>query len=407
MNSAPPEHSPGLGLADVAQLAGSSAPQIRVETVGKVGEQIRLGGLSPEAQQIAVDILTRFAADAEIAVREAVAWQFRNNDRLPGDLALRLADDVARVAAPVLRHYAGFGDDVLLRVVAGGDQEKMQAVAERPTVSPVVSEAIAGSGNIRTVALLVANAGARISEPAFTRIVERFDDAPEVAEPMARRPNLPSSVAWRLIGRVSDAVARDMAARHRIPPAVLEQCVARGREAVMMQLIRPILADGPHLRGFLEQLRLERRLTAELLFRALCAGDLAVFITGMAVLCNVTREAAREMVFDRRPMGLEAAFRRAGLKAWLAPAFRVALDVARGWQRPLDDAGRRDFQIEVMARVFAHCGDSEEPDVAELLVQMFDTRQDGMIAEAVKRMGAASTGIAPQSQPPSPPIDRG
>jgi hypothetical protein len=30
-----------------------------------------------------------------------------------------------------------------------------------------------------------------------------------------------------------------------------------------------------------------------------------------------------------------------------------------------------------------------------------------MIAEAVKRMGAASTGIAPQSQPPSPPIDRG
>jgi hypothetical protein len=40
-------------------------------------------------------------------------------------------------------------------------------------------------------------------------------------------------------------------------------------------------------------------------------------------------------------------------------------------------------------------------------VQMFDTRQDGMIAEAVKRMGAASTGIAPQSQPPSPPIDRG
>jgi uncharacterized protein (DUF2336 family) len=192
MNSAPPEHSPGLGLADVAQLAGSSAPQIRVETVGKVGEQIRLGGLSPEAQQIAVDILTRFAADAEIAVREAVAWQFRNNDRLPGDLALRLADDVARVAAPVLRHYAGFGDDVLLRVVAGGDQEKMQAVAERPTVSPVVSEAIAGSGNIRTVALLVANADARISEPAFTRIVERFDDAPEVAEPMARRPNLPS-----------------------------------------------------------------------------------------------------------------------------------------------------------------------------------------------------------------------
>jgi hypothetical protein len=46
-------------------------------------------------------------------------------------------------------------------------------------------------------------------------------------------------------------------------------------------------------------------------------------------------------LFDRSLTSLEAAFRRAGLKAWLALPFRIALEVARGWQRPLDETGRR------------------------------------------------------------------
>jgi hypothetical protein len=47
----------------------------------------------------------------------------------------------------------------------------------------------------------------------------------------------------------------------------------------------------------------------------------------------------------------------------------------------------RDCQIKVIARVFARCGDSKKPEVAELLVQMFYMRRNGVIATAIERMG--------------------
>jgi hypothetical protein len=47
----------------------------------------------------------------------------------------------------------------------------------------------------------------------------------------------------------------------------------------------------------------------------------------------------------------------------------------------------RDCQIKVIARVFARCGDSKKSEVAELLVQMFYMRRNGVIATAIERMG--------------------
>ena len=48
----------------------------------------------------------------------------------------------------------------------------------------------------------------------------------------------------------------------------------------------------------------------------------------------------------------------------------------------------RDYQIRVIACVFARCGDSKKPEVAELLVQMFDMRRNEVIATAIERMGS-------------------
>jgi hypothetical protein len=50
--------------------------------------------------------------------------------------------------------------------------------------------------------------------------------------------------------------------------------------------------------------------------------------------------------------------------------------------------GDRDYQIRVITRVFAHCGDSKKPEVTELLVQMFDMRRNEVIATAIERMGS-------------------
>ena len=133
---------------------------------------------------------------------------------------------------------------------------------------------------------LLANSGAEITPGGLGRIVDRHGDTQSVATMVAGHPMLPAPVAWKLLGRVTAAIMRDLAKRYKIPDLVLERCITRGREAAMMTMIRPMLADGAHLRGFLEQMHWQKQLTTDLLFRMLCAGDMEAFITGMAVRCG-------------------------------------------------------------------------------------------------------------------------
>src|SRR3954468_7678001 len=322
----------------------------RIDTADKVAEQIGLGTLTGTAEETAIDILMRFAQDAEVAVRQAVAWQFRNNDRLPESLAIRLAEDVAEVAAPVLSYHAGFEDAFLTSVIETGDQLKMAAIAVRRAISTIVSDALIDAGDVAVVTCLLANLGAEITPNGLGRIVDRHGDTQSVATMVAGHPMLPAPVAWKLLGRVSAAIMRDLAKRYKIPDLVLERCITRGREAAMMTMVRPMLADGAQLRGFMEQLHWQKQLTTELLFRMLCAGDLEAFITGMAVRCGGTRETAAVLVMDERPVGLNAAFDQAGMKAWLIEPFRIALSVARRWSRTMIATKRRDYQLEVLSR---------------------------------------------------------
>ncbi len=164
MQASLPSTTPdGLSLADVARLMDQPSVANRIDTAEKVAEQIRAGKLTGPAEEMALDILMRFARDAEAAVRQAVAWQFRNTDRLPDALAVRLAEDVAEVAAPVLSYHAGFEDAFLTSVIGTGDQLKMAAIAVRRAISTIVSDALIDAGDVAVMTCLLANSGAEIT----------------------------------------------------------------------------------------------------------------------------------------------------------------------------------------------------------------------------------------------------
>ena len=387
MQASPPSTSPdGLSLADVARLMDQPSVANRIDTADKVAEQIRTGKLTGPAEEMALDILMHFARGCggrgASGGRLAVPQQ-RPPSGSPGDPS---GEDVAEVAAPVLSYHAGFEDAFLTSVIGTGDQLKMAAIAVRRAISTIVSDALIDAGDIAVITCLLANSGAEIKPDGLGRIVDRHGDTQSIATMVAGHPMLPAPVAWKLLGRVTAAIMRDLAKRYKIPDLVLERCITRGREAAMMVMIRPMLADGAHLRGFLEQMHWQKQLTTELLFRMLCAGDLEAFITAMAVRCGITRESAAMMVMDERPVGLNAAFDQAGMKAWLIEPFRIALAVARRWSRPMIAAKRRDYQLEVLARVFEQCADTEERDVSDLILQVFDLRADRTVTEARDRL---------------------
>ena len=89
-----------LSHSDVQRLLSDHSAEARIETMSKLVSHLESDALAGPEREIATDILHRFAADAEAAVREAVSWQLHNSPLLTDALATKLARDIGRVAFP-------------------------------------------------------------------------------------------------------------------------------------------------------------------------------------------------------------------------------------------------------------------------------------------------------------------
>lgn len=386
MPSAAPAGSLPLSATDVQRLLTDRTAEARIETMRKVVSELEGGRLDSREAEMAREVLMRFARDAEVAVREAVAWQVYNSPLLSADLARRLAEDVGSVAFPILRHVRKLTDELLLAMVAEGDVQKQVAVAGRAALSPVVADAIVESANLDAIGTLVRNPGADIRTPTLEKVVDRYGELPFLAEPLAQRADLPACIAERLLHLVSEEFQQLLAERHRLSPDIAAEVVGRGREAAAMLMLPPLLSRPGDMERLARHLHLHQRLTPSLLFRALCGGDIALFEAGMAVRADIAVENARTLLLDDGPLALKAVFEKARISTLLVPAFRSALKVLKEMGAPAEE-GRRAFQVKMLGRVYKECGHIEERTVDDLLMQLFDQKTEAMIDEAMDMAG--------------------
>lgn len=145
-------------------------------------------------------ILETLACDQLVRVRSILSEAFKSPSDAPADIVRQLARDTAReVAAPVLRASPVLTDMDIIDIVANDAPVWVhEAVAGRDTVSPAVSEVLAQSGPVSTVGAMIANPGAEIDEPTMAGIVARAAEAPELQEPLVKRPSLSQTMIVKL-----------------------------------------------------------------------------------------------------------------------------------------------------------------------------------------------------------------
>jgi uncharacterized protein (DUF2336 family) len=366
----------GLSEQDVKRLLVDRSPQARIETMSKVVADFESGRFAAKEQDLVRQILQRLAIDAEMAVREAVAWQIYNSPLLNDDLAQRLAHDVAEVAFPILRHASALSDDFLVGIVQQRDSKKQVAIAARDDVSAGVSDAIVDTGNVTAIERLVRNPGAALTEPTLQKTLDRFGAIDAIAESMAGRGDLPMTVIEKLVHYVSEEIRDELAARHDLPVGVLGGLVEQGREAATLLLLKPLSGRFRDIELFVKHLHANNRLSPSLLLRVLCSGDVEMFVAGIAVRCGLSVANARLLVFDEGQLGMRAAFERSKLPIGLLPPFRSALAIVREMGYRDDNNRRADFQKRAVARVFNDCGGGGDKDAEQLLLQLFDHKTD-------------------------------
>ncbi len=329
-----------LTQADVARLLSGSSPQVRAQTTAKIAAQFDAAALSSAERAIAEDIFRALVKDTEVLVREALATHLKATPDLPHDVALALASDVDSVALPVIKFSEVLTDEDLIEILRSQEPAKQVAIAQRPDVSERVSDAVVGTGNEVAVARLIGNEGAALSENALDQVIERYQESGPVADSLARRPNLPPAISERVVAALAERLQDYLVSQHDLSPDVASTLILRAREHATVTLVDYGSSD-TELTSLIDQLDRKKGLTASLLLRALCVGDLNFFERAMAKLTELPLQNVRVLIHDKGMLGLEPLYLRAGLPKALFPAFRAAISLVVETDY---DEGRNDRQ---------------------------------------------------------------
>ncbi len=318
-----------LTAEDVRNLARDPSAANRAATVVKIAGQFD-DALGVQEMRLAEEIFRLMVRDAEVRVREALSANLKSNPRLPHDVAIALAKDVDSVALPMLSASEVLTPDDLMQIVASqGTPTRLDAIAGRPQVDERLSAAIVqagvNTGNEGVVAKLLANPGAAFTEPTLHTVVDRFGDSEAVQTPLVGRDVLPVTIAERLVTRVADHLRTHLLDKHKISPEVATDLVLHSRERATVGLA--FGASEESLMALARQLAEKNRLSASLVLRAICMGNLRFFEHAVATLARVPVANARVLIHDRGGLGFKTLWAKAGLPETYVPAVRAALDV--------------------------------------------------------------------------------
>jgi uncharacterized protein (DUF2336 family) len=359
----------GLRFQDVQALLADPAPARRAKVVHQLAAEFDTGRLKPAELTIAIDIMRAMAADAETAVRHAVADSMKNSKALPRDVAVKLAKDEPSVAIPILEWSTVLTDEDLVAVLADGNGTKQVAVARRAEVSTTVAAALIDTGNAAAVTTLVSNEGAALNEDLLKRTLDRYGKFETVKAAMVHRNELPVTISERLVALVSDKLKLVLASRHSLSDDMASDIILEARERATVGLLSKA-TPAQDSQALVAQLHARGRLTPSLVLRALCTGDIRFTEDAFAEISGISGDKVALLVHDKGPLGLKSIYKKCEFPEQMFPAFRVAVDMIHETDMDGGAHDRERFARRMIERILTKYTEMETGDLDYLLAKL-------------------------------------
>jgi uncharacterized protein (DUF2336 family) len=256
------------------------------------------------------EVLRSVAADLNDDGLIELAERMADSPRGPQGLVRDLAQRNISVAAPILQRSTVLKDDDLLEIVESHGDRHMRAIAQRPTLSAIVSDGIVARGDDVTVNTLLANAGASIARPTMERIVERAQTSTSLHENLIQRHDLPVDLMNEMYFAVEERLRQVILARNAATdPTDLEAALAKARER-MAKRARDESADLKAAKARVEAMVMRNNLTPASLIGLYRDRDIPAFTFGLAELTGLEYATAKS-ILDRKDMDALAMICRA------------------------------------------------------------------------------------------------
>ncbi len=205
-----PNHPENQSLVDELNSAvatGSEKQRLRI--LERVTDLFAAGSRGYSFDQIALfdDVLQALAAEIEVKARARLAHRLAHINGGPPKLIRALAfDDEIAVAEPVLTHSQLLSDADLVENAATKSQKHLFAIAQRLTLSELVTDVLVERGNRRVVHKVVINKGARFSPAGYDKLTIRALADQKLTLALGQRGDLPHQYFLKLLETASASV---------------------------------------------------------------------------------------------------------------------------------------------------------------------------------------------------------
>ncbi len=299
---------------------------------------------APESERACiVPTMLKLATDPAKEVRRTLAQALVSVADLHGDLLFSIIADEDDVALPFLAATPALDPWKMRSIARVGDVQRQVTLARRPDLDDDVVQEIVTQADLAACLALFDNKVCSLSERNCRILYARFGRVQEIVDRLLALDSLPLDIRILQAKRASNQVHQLMAERGWVPANDAADMVADAEErAVLMILDSANDAELPPLIRFMTS---RSMLTASIVMRSACAGQMRIVESAMAHLANVTPARVCEALYGGG-FGFNSLYRNSGLPQTCIGLIRAAGQVGREQRetkRPLsaENFGRR------------------------------------------------------------------
>ncbi len=159
------------------------------------------------------DVLCQLVAEIETKARAELSRRMASIANAPIELVRQLAhDNDISVAGPVLQQSARLAENDLVDIAETKGQAHLHAISSRQGIGEAITDVLVRRGNDEVARSVADNSSARLSNDAFSALVNRAEKDGVLAEKVGRRPDIPSHLFRELLMRATEVVQRRLLA---------------------------------------------------------------------------------------------------------------------------------------------------------------------------------------------------
>ena len=294
------------------QPSGSTNRAIRA--LSRITDLFVAGAGRYSTQQIEMfdAIFTTFVSVIELKVRTRLASHLATNSDAPSALlqAFAFDDDIA-VAGPILKQSTSLSESRLLIVCATKSQSHLYAIAQRQSISELVTDILIDRGERDVVHAVAKNSGARISDSGFNGLVLRAADDAELAVHVGSRRDIPRHHLVILLETASAEVCEKIVAVNSQLVEAVKGVVTEVVDEIGLE-IRNESPDHAKAKKKVRRLKYWRELGEGKVHAAARAQDFEQVALALSILARCPIEVAERAVLNENPGTVQVVAKAAG-----------------------------------------------------------------------------------------------